>query len=170
MILLWLMDFLFCLRRCFRFELYVISLGMGMGNLLMDAANDGGGLYPVRSIHISEQGGGCCVGIGEFTCLNLLGFSLPVGSCLCFLSDLNDGEGFFDGLIFLCMCGCPSMVAGLLLRFVPCVSSAVLVILLVMSGQLMSLFSSVRISMVCNLSPQSRSACRHCFSCLGMSM
>ena len=42
------------------------------------------------------------------------------------LSDLNDGEGFFDGLIFLCMCGDLSMVAGLLLCFVPCVSSAVL--------------------------------------------
>ena len=33
----------------------------GDGNVLMDAVYDGAGLYPVRSIDISGQGGGCNV-------------------------------------------------------------------------------------------------------------
>ena len=56
------------------------------------------------------------------------------------------GKGYFTVSFFMYMCGGLSMVAGILLSLVPCVSSTVLDILFVISGQLMPRYRSVRIS------------------------
>ena len=56
-----MVDGFFVLSEMFSFGVVCHMVGNGDGNVLMDAAYDRGGLYPVRSIDISEQGGGCCV-------------------------------------------------------------------------------------------------------------
>ena len=65
-----MVDGLFVLsEKMFLFRVVCHMFGDGDGNVLMDAAYNAGGLYPVRSIDISEQGRDCCV----LTCLYLLG-------------------------------------------------------------------------------------------------
>ena len=48
-------------EKMFSFGVLCHMVRDGDANVLMDAIYDGGGLYLVRYINISEQGGGCCV-------------------------------------------------------------------------------------------------------------
>ena len=105
-----------------------------------------GGLYPLMSIDINEQGGFCCALLVEAAppfCPSW-GFLSQVEGVLLSCSVAVMGMSFFDIFSLFSMFGGLSMVVGLLLCFVLCVAyRTVFVILLVMSGQLMFCSSSL---------------------------